>query len=205
MWYFYFSDFPKHTEILSAISTDHSPVLCSFQNFNQCPRGPGLWKFSNSLVSNEEYVLRLKELVNRVKGELNCNNQVCEEIYDDIAEGIKVISKCQWYEEGQKSINNKDKEVGDSIKINKQLERFFENVIKRKFRKTKHIYNEFLRDISLLTVSQGKKSLTRKSVNKKWFLQWKLSVITNLQETMSDKKKFMKLFGKNWNNHSWIC
>ena len=80
MWYFYFSDFPKHTEILNAISTDHSPVLCSFQNFNQCPRGPGLPKFSNSLVSNEEYVLRLKELINRVKGELNCSNQVCGQV-----------------------------------------------------------------------------------------------------------------------------
>ena len=114
---------------------------------------------------------------------INCKNQL-EEIYDGIAEGIKVISKCQWYEEGEKSINNKDKEVDDSIKINKQLERFFEKLFKRKFRKTKHVYNEFLRGISLLTVSQGKNSLPKKSVNKKWFLQWKLSVITNLQETM---------------------
>ena len=30
----------KHTEILNAISRDHSPVLCSFQNLNQCRRGP---------------------------------------------------------------------------------------------------------------------------------------------------------------------
>ena len=35
----------------------------------------GLWKFNNSLVSNEEYVLRLKELINKVKGELNRSNQ----------------------------------------------------------------------------------------------------------------------------------
>ena len=28
---------------------------------------------------------------------INCKNQ----IYDDIAEGIKVRSKCQWYEEGE--------------------------------------------------------------------------------------------------------
>ena len=64
----------KHTEILNAISTDHSPVLCSFQNLNQCQRGLGLWKFNNSLVSNEEYILRLKELINNVKGELNRSN-----------------------------------------------------------------------------------------------------------------------------------
>ena len=46
-----FQKIPKHTEILNAISTDHSPVLCLFQN--QCQRGPGLWKFNNSLVCNE--------------------------------------------------------------------------------------------------------------------------------------------------------
>ena len=35
---------------------------------------------------------------------INCKNQL-EEIYDDIAEGIKVRSKCQcqWYEEDEKS------------------------------------------------------------------------------------------------------
>ena len=33
---------------------------------------------------------------------INCKNQL-EEIYDDIAEGIKVRSKCQRYEEGEKS------------------------------------------------------------------------------------------------------
>ena len=67
----------KHTAILNAISTSHSPVLCSFQNFNQCQRGPGLWK---SLVCNEEYILRLKELINKVKGELNRSNQFCAQV-----------------------------------------------------------------------------------------------------------------------------
>ena len=33
---------------------------------------------------------------------INCKNQL-EEICDNIAEGIKVRSKCQWYEEGKKS------------------------------------------------------------------------------------------------------
>ena len=35
---------------------------------------------------------------------INCKNQL-EEIYDDIAEGIKVRSKCQcqWYEDDEKS------------------------------------------------------------------------------------------------------
>ena len=75
-----FQEIAKHTEILNTISIDHSPVLCSFQNLNQCQRGVGLWKFNNSLVSNEEYVLRLKELINKVKGELNRSNQFCDQL-----------------------------------------------------------------------------------------------------------------------------
>ena len=41
---------------------------------NQCQRGPGLWKFNNFLVCNEEHVLKLKELINKIKGELNHSN-----------------------------------------------------------------------------------------------------------------------------------
>ena len=63
-----------------AITTDHSPVWCSFQNLNQCQRGLGLWKFNNSLVCNEKYVLRIKELINKVKGELNHSNQFCDQV-----------------------------------------------------------------------------------------------------------------------------
>ena len=79
----------------------------------------------------------------------NCKNQL-EEIYDDIAEGIKVRSECQWYKDGEKStklflnlektkategtvkkleINNK--EIDNSVEINKELERFFENLFKK--------------------------------------------------------------------------
>ena len=75
-----FQEIAIHAEILNTISTDHSPVLCSFQNLSQCQRGLGLWKFNNSLVCDEEYVLRLKELISKVKGELNHCNQFCDQV-----------------------------------------------------------------------------------------------------------------------------
>ena len=75
-----FQEIAKHTEILNAVSTDYSPVICSFQNLNEFERGPNLWKFNNSLVSNEEYVLRLKKLINKIKGELNRSNQFCDQV-----------------------------------------------------------------------------------------------------------------------------
>ena len=50
-----------------------------------------------------------------------------------------------------------NKEIDNSVEINKELERFFENLFRRKLRKMKHAYNEFLRDILLTTISQEKK------------------------------------------------
>ena len=50
--YIFFSqnlqEIAKHIEILNTISTDHSPVLCSFQNLDQCQKGASVWKFNNS-------------------------------------------------------------------------------------------------------------------------------------------------------------
>ena len=117
-------------------------------------------KFSKDLrkaEKNKQYSLenKLKLLESNLNCDINsveyinCKNQL-EEIYDDIAEGIKVRSKCQWYEEGEKltkfflnlektkatqgtveklEINNK--EIDNSVEINKELERFFENLFKK--------------------------------------------------------------------------
>ena len=46
-----------------------------------------------------------------------------------------------------KKLEIDNKEIDNSVETNKELERFFENLFKRKLRKTKHVYNECLRDI----------------------------------------------------------
>ena len=117
---------------------------------------------------------------------INCKNQL-EEIYDDIAEGAEIKSKYQWYEEGEKStkfflnLNKRkatqgtvkklemdNKEIDNHVEINKELEKIFEDLFKSKLRKTKHVYNEFLGDISLPALSQEEKQfVTKKLVNKK--------------------------------------
>ena len=38
--------------ILNAFSTDHSPIFCSLIKSTKRNKGPGLWKFNNSLISN---------------------------------------------------------------------------------------------------------------------------------------------------------
>ena len=56
-----------------------------------------------------------------------------------------------------KKLKIKNKETDNPVKINKELERLFENLLKRKLRKTNDAYNEFLRDISLPTFNPGGK------------------------------------------------
>ena len=72
-----FQEIAKHTEILIAISTVHSPVLCSFPKSYQFERG-SVFGDLITLVSNEENVLKLKELISKIKGELNFSNQFCK-------------------------------------------------------------------------------------------------------------------------------
>ena len=54
----------------------------------------------------------------------------------------------------KKKISNKD--IDNFVEINKDLERFFENLFKKNLRKTKKTYNEFLRDVSMPTLSKKK-------------------------------------------------
>ena len=116
---------------------------------------------------------------------INCKNKL-DEVYDDIPEGIKVRSECQRYEKGEKSIkfflnlektkgtqdtvkkleiNNK--KIDNPVEINNELERIFENLFERKLRKTKHAYNEFLKDISLPILSQEKNKVYDNEINDK--------------------------------------
>lgn len=44
----------SNVNIMNAFSTDHSPVFCSFMKGFQYVKGPGFWKFNNSLLSNTE-------------------------------------------------------------------------------------------------------------------------------------------------------
>ena len=68
------------------------------------------WKDLAKAKKSKQYSLenQLKFLVSNLNCDvnsveyINCKIQL-EEIYDDIAEVIKVRRKCQWYEEGKKS------------------------------------------------------------------------------------------------------
>ena len=80
---------------------------------------------------------------------INCKNQLEE-----------VRSKCQWYEE-RDFLERGSKKTDNAVEISKELERFFENLFKRKLANV-HTLN-FLEILSL----EKRKFVTMKLVKKK--------------------------------------
>ena len=95
------SHFPRENG--SCLSMNYWTFKCKFENFSR--------KISqNTKISQCKLEKKLKELDSNLNSETNFNIQKytkCDKdlelIYDRIAEGVKIRSKCQWYEEDEKS------------------------------------------------------------------------------------------------------
>ena len=59
-------EFVNYTDILPAISTDHSPVLISLSSDNSDNNGRGPWKYNSSLVYDECYIENMKKLITKI-------------------------------------------------------------------------------------------------------------------------------------------
>ena len=64
----------KDTEILPALSSDHSPILFSLVSSKPASKGKGLWKFNNSLLLNEEFVAKMRNYIHLKINEMNHKN-----------------------------------------------------------------------------------------------------------------------------------
>lgn len=51
----------KNSEIYHAIAPDHDAIYISFSRSNKSPRGPGLWKFNNTLLNDIQYVSTVRD------------------------------------------------------------------------------------------------------------------------------------------------
>ena len=59
------------TNILPALSTDHSPILIPFCLENSQKKSAGFWKFNNSLLLEENFTSNLEEFFKETKTKLN--------------------------------------------------------------------------------------------------------------------------------------
>ena len=56
------TQFVKKSEIYPSIAPDHKAIYMSLSLSKETPRGHGLWKFNNSLLNNEHYVNKIREI-----------------------------------------------------------------------------------------------------------------------------------------------
>ena len=57
------------TDILTPISTDHSPVLFSLSKEKITIRGTGLWRFNSSSTKDQNYKTEIKKLIRNFSNE----------------------------------------------------------------------------------------------------------------------------------------
>ena len=67
-------EFSNKVITLPAFNTDHSSVSVIISNYNKIKPVPGLWKFSNSLISDENFTEKLKDFIESLKKDLNSEN-----------------------------------------------------------------------------------------------------------------------------------
>ena len=68
----------KKTDILPALSRDHSPIFFSLSKNTDISRGKGLWKFNNSLCHKPNFITELNNYLKVI-----CNKMSAEQITDE--------------------------------------------------------------------------------------------------------------------------
>ena len=123
----------------------------------------------------------MRQQYNAYRGEIN-------EIYDEISNGIKIKSKCEWYKFGQKSNNlfltiekrrstqnivrkvlSNEQEITDLSKINTPIYQFYQHIYMEKQNISEDSICNFLNDLTVpsLTTEQSlscKANLTEKQI-----------------------------------------
>ena len=139
---------------------DYSKTAAKIRKQHKIDLEHKLKNLENNLTSEEN-----RKLYNHYKNEL-------ETIYDHIADGIKIRSKCEWYEHGEKStkfflnlekkrgVQNRirkliveEKEITNHKEISKNIKAFYETLFKRNFSKTNVEKQRFLNSLSTKTLT----------------------------------------------------
>ena len=62
----------KNCEVLAPLQSDHSPVFLKFKSsVDESIKGPGHWKFNNSLVNEVNFINKMQDLINKVSSNFN--------------------------------------------------------------------------------------------------------------------------------------
>ena len=99
----------KKSEIIPAIAPDHNAISISLTLPNKCPRGPGFWKFNNTLLKDPQYIDKIHctyTLACKYYGHLTDRRLFWEMIKMEIRSATITYSKNK-----SKSIRNREQEL----------------------------------------------------------------------------------------------
>ena len=99
----------KRSEILPAIAPDHNAISISLTLPNKCPRGPGFWKFNNTLLKDPQYIDKIRYTYTEARkyyGHLTDRRLFWEMIKMEIRSATITYSKNKC-----KSIGNREQEL----------------------------------------------------------------------------------------------
>ena len=99
----------KNSEILPAIAPDHNAISISLTLPYKCPRGPGFWKFNNTLLKDPQYIDKIHctyTLACKYYGHLTDRRLFWEMIKMEIRSATITYSKNK-----SKSIRNREQEL----------------------------------------------------------------------------------------------
>ena len=124
-----------------------------------------------------------QNLQNEAKLQLNLKTN---DIFKKISKVIKIRSRCNWYELGEKSnkyflnleknwacqsilrkICSEPQEITGFTKINSAINDFYSNLFKVKVETNSKSLNNFLKDISILSLSETQKQVCEEELTKK--------------------------------------
>ena len=148
---------------------------------------------------------KLKYLENNLENNINkdeyrnCKDEL-NKIYDNVAKGVKIRSKCNWYEHGEKSskfflnleksraiqnlvriIKCDSKELTDIKEINEHIFKFYLNLFKKKNYSSTNDLNTFLETVSLPSLTGEQKNICEGPLKEEELLK----SLTNMENNKS--------------------
>ena len=116
---------------LCPLQNDHSPVVLKLRSAESAERGRGYWKFSNSLLNDAEFVIKMKEFMSQAVKKFNS--------FDDPRVNWKFLKY---------KIRQKAKKAADTkCKLQKEKRKHLENEVVR-------LENELVENNSELLINE---------------------------------------------------
>ena len=118
-------------KILNSLSTDHSLIFCSIYNIGNYAYGPGLWKFNNSLLLNEDYTKKVKEHIRKTLIEMKSAAKLTDQMmWEYLKFKIRTFTitfakkLAREKREIQNTLEKEVRELEKNLKNNEDLDRY---------------------------------------------------------------------------------